>query len=123
MTLKRTWLPLAIAVAVLGLASCQPSDPEAQVGTPAKTPSEVPADTAVVQVTVEDYSFLAPPQLRSGWTTFRMTNKGEEPHFMLLYRLPEGKTFGDYAEQVSRPFAEQYGRYISGEIAPGVAVL
>jgi hypothetical protein len=117
MSLKRIWLPLVIAVAFFGLVSCQPSEPEVPVETPAETPSETPADTGVVELTVEDYSFLGPPRLRSGWTTFRMTNKGEQTHFMLLYRLPEGRSFDDYAAEISQPFQAEFDRYYSGEVS------
>ncbi len=115
MSMKRSWAPPVIAIAVLGLVSCQASEPEVAV----ETPAVALVEPAIVEVTVEDYSFLAPPELRSGWTTFRMSNEGEQPHFMLLYRLPEGVTFGDYTEQLSRPFQEQYDRYTSGELSQG----
>ena len=124
MSLKRAnSLPLIalaiLLVATFGLAGCQPSDDQASDAstgdTPETTASEASADAGIVEVTVQDFSFLAPPELRSGWTTFRMTNMGEQPHFMLLWRLPEGRTFGDYTEQIARPFQEQYDRYFSGE--------
>lgn len=113
MTTKRGVLLTVTALAALGLVACQPAEPEPA---PA-TSSETPAEPTVVEVTLEDFSFLAPPKLRSGWTTFRMTNTGEETHFMDLRRLPEGTTFGDYAEQLGRPFQEAYNRYTSGELS------
>ncbi|GMR24717.1 MAG: hypothetical protein BMS9Abin37_3309 [Acidobacteriota bacterium] len=117
MSWKRIELVLAIAVTVVGLAACRPPDPDVQEETPEKTPDI--GDIGVIEVMVEDYSFMAPPTLRSGWTTFRMTNHGEEPHFMLLYRLPVGTTFDDYTAQLSQPFQEQYDRYTSGEVNQG----
>jgi hypothetical protein len=116
MSSKRTWLPLVVAVAGIGLYACQSPDPEVPVEASAETPLETPADTGIVEVMLEDYSFLAPPRLRSGWTTFRMTNKGEQPHFMLLWRLPEGRTFDEYAAQVSQPFQAEFDRFYSGEV-------
>jgi len=103
------------ALAALGLAACQPAEPEA----PPETSAEAPAEATVIEVMLEDFSFLAPPQLRSGWTTFRMTNTGAETHFMLLWRLPEGTTFGDYTEQLAHPFQELYDRYTSDELSQG----
>ena len=117
MDLKHSWLPLVVAVGGLGLVACQPSEPEVPVETPAEMPSQAPAVGAVVELTVEDYSFLGPPRLRSGWTTFRMTNKGEQTHFMLLYRLPEGKSFDHYAAEISQPFQAEFDRYYSGEVS------
>jgi hypothetical protein len=113
--LMQSCLVLLIGLASLGMVACQSSEPEATVVPPVEVATEVVAETAVVEVIVEDYSFLAPPTLKSGWNTFRMTNKGEQPHFMLLYRLPEGVTFGDYTAQLSRPFQGEYDRYTSGE--------
>jgi len=123
MSLKRASLPCAVALVALGLVACQSPDAEpaaessteAAAGSVATSPTDA-TEEGVVEVTVQDFSFLAPPELRSGWTTFRMTNMGEQPHFMLLWRLPEGRTFGDYTEQIARPFQEQYDRYVSGEL-------
>jgi hypothetical protein len=98
--------------------ACQPSEPEAPVETPPETTAEAPAaEMGVVDVTLEDYSFLAPPRLRSGWTTFRMTNNGEQPHFMLFWRLPDDKTFDEYAAEVSQPFQEEFDRFYAGEVS------
>jgi hypothetical protein len=108
-----------ITLVALVLAACQPSDSEGDAATSAETPSDTASKSGIVEVKVEDYSLLAPPELRSGWTTFRMTNGGEQPHFMLLWRLPEGRTFGDYTEHVARPFQEKYDLYTSGELSQG----
>ncbi len=97
-----SWKRTALVVVVVGLVACRSPDPDV----PEETPDT--GDVGVIDVMVEDYSFLAPPTMRSGWTTFRMTNEGEEPHFMLLYRLPEGTTFDDYTAQLSQPFQAQY---------------
>src|SRR5690606_27578434 len=40
-----------------------------------------------------------------GWTTIRFRNEGEEPHFILLSKLPEGMTLADYEREVATPFA------------------
>lgn len=98
------------------LVGCQGGEPAAEA--PAAEPvAEAPtADDGVVRVTVRDYSFTGPPSVDSGWNTFRLTNEGEEPHFMLLWKLPEGITFGDYAEAVPPLFGRHHARYVAGEI-------
>jgi hypothetical protein len=126
MIFKRACALSTVALVALVLSACQPSETERGAETDGDAAaaavdgegmsSESPADAAVVEVTVQDYSFVAPPELRSGWTTFRMTNMGEQPHFMMLWRLPEGRTFDDYAAQVAQPFQEAYDPYFSGEI-------
>lgn len=117
MRFTRAWAVLVIALAGCGLVACQPPEPEGPVETPTETPATEPVETGVVEVTLEDYSFLAPPRLRSGWTTFRMTNNGEQPHFMLFWRLPEGKTFDEYAAEVSQPFQQEFDRFYAGEVS------
>lgn len=54
----------------------------------------------VVDVTAVDYAFQAPDSIPSGWVTFRMTNRGRDTHYFLLERLPEGRTFEDYREEI-----------------------
>jgi hypothetical protein len=132
MVFKRACALYTVTFMTFGLLACQSSEIEeaaepstespaaasadAAAGSGADTSSASPADAAVVEVTVQEYSFVAPPELRSGWTTFRMTNMGEQPHFMILWRLPAGRTFDDYAAQVAQPFQEQYDPYFAGEV-------
>lgn len=80
------------------------------------TAEAAPDAPPVVEVRTTDYAFHAPSELRSGWTTFRMTNEGREPHFLIFWRLPEGRTFDEYAETVVGPFVTQLGRYKAGEL-------
>lgn len=49
----------------------------------------------VVEVMAVDYAFAAPDTIPAGWTKFRMSNEGEEEHFMLVNPLPEGTTIED----------------------------
>lgn len=120
MTSKRGRVLLPLLLAVFGLAACQRPEPEStsveQAGVEAETPRVPLVEDGVVEVVLEDYSFTAPPALRSGWNTFRMTNDGEEPHFLLFWRLPEGVTFDEYAAEVSQPFQDEYDRYTAGEV-------
>ena len=108
----RGWLVVVTTAATLTLIACQSTTEE-----PAEAPAELveaAASPGVVDVTLEDFAFLAPARLASGWTTFRMTNTGEQPHFMILWMLPAGVEFADYAE-FSRMFQDQYDRYFGGE--------
>lgn len=52
----------------------------------------------VVEYAALDFMFAGPPEIPSGWITFRMPNRGEEPHVMLLIRLPEGVSYAEYYE-------------------------
>lgn len=88
---------------------------EANEAAAAATPAP-PSEDGVVLVRAEDYGFRAPSTFPSGWVTLRFENQGEEDHFLLVWRLPEGRTFDDYAAQVAEPFQEHYTRYRAGEV-------
>lgn len=80
-------------LAVASLAGCRQADRAPDEGRAA-------SETHVVEVTARDYSFDMAAEIPSGWTTFLMNNEGEEHHFFLLSRLPEGKTIVDYGTDV-----------------------
>lgn len=113
------WLLL---VAVVG---CGGADRPAEVATPEPAPvpepglvevwaRELPADGGV------RYAFEGPGKIPfSGWVRLRFHNEGEEPHFLLIWDLPDGKTFDDYGSEVGEPFEAFYRRYRSGELDKG----
>ncbi len=59
-----------------------------------------------ITIMAEDYAFHAPDQLPSGWTTIQYENHGNEPHFLLVAKIPDGKTLDDYARKIVMPFNE-----------------
>lgn len=63
-------------------------------------------NNTVVNIMAEDYSFQAPDKISTGWTTIQYENQGEEPHFLFMAKLPEGKTLDDYASSIVAPFNE-----------------
>jgi len=106
--LPKFWTLLAAAS-----LACQAG--ETEVAEEAMEPAGAPA-AGSVEVVADDYSFLAPDTIPSGWTTFRMVNQGNEPHFFLLNRLPEGKTFEDYGREVAAPFDSVWNALASGAV-------
>lgn len=121
----------------LGAIACQPADSERRaseastaeqpsadsepqaVGAPASPESSATptmATSSTIDIVTTDYAFTAPPRIPSGWVTLRLRNEAEQPHFVVLYRLPEGKDFADYNRGVVRPFTGLYKRYRSGEL-------
>lgn len=103
------------------LAGCDVGASE-QDATPA-TDSEsaaamsVEADApGVIRVSAEEYGFNARSKFPSGWVDLKFENEGEEEHFLLIWRLPEGKIFDDYAAEVAEPFQRLYTRYRAGEL-------
>lgn len=107
---------------LVSLAGCGDAPPASEAT--GEAPTEAAVETAagepqappVVEIVSRDYEFRAPSELPSGWNTLRMINEGEEPHFLVLWLLPEGKTFDDYIAQVYEPFMAEFARYQSGEV-------
>lgn len=54
------------------------------------------ASQHVVEYAALDFAFAGPSEIPSGWTTFRMPNRGEEHHVMILIQLPEGVSYADF---------------------------
>ena len=63
--------------------------------TPASAQASSGAGPTIVKVITHDFAFEMPDTLRAGLTTFRLRDVGREPHHLMLYRLDEGRTFGD----------------------------
>lgn len=71
----------------------------------------------VINVIAEEYSFQAPKKIPSGWSTFRLSNEGEETHFVFLTKLPEGKTFDHYMQEVAVLFNNAWYGIRSGDLS------
>lgn len=112
---------LALAVAAATAAACQPAEPPPAAPPAARTAAPLPSTAPVVEVTAVDYAFRAPDEVPSGWTTFRMRNDGEEHHFLILHRLPEGRTFDEYVTEIGEPFNQVWYPLRSGEIGKAEA--
>ena len=98
-----------VLVAVLGTALAG--------GAVAQQPAANGTAVSVMVVTATDYAFRAPDAVPAGWTTIRLTNEGEEPHFVFMSRLPEGRTVEDYERELSPVFARAWERVSSGTSA------
>jgi len=55
---------------------------------------------ATVSILATDYALQAPGAIASGWTTIQFANEGNEPHFLFVARLPEERTYDEYASAV-----------------------
>jgi uncharacterized cupredoxin-like copper-binding protein len=106
--MHRRLVPLALLGAV-ALASCSKdaakSDSTAVAQTGATTTPVAGYDPAarVVTITANDFSFVAPDTIPSGWTTFRLLNDGPNLHHVQLARLDSGKTVADLQTAVKAP--------------------
>ncbi|MGH7711123.1 MAG: hypothetical protein ACREOG_07555 [Gemmatimonadaceae bacterium] len=104
---------LVLAVALGSLAGCQPQDRQ----------SDLAAKPTVITITATDFAFQTPHTLAAGWTTFRLTNNGGQPHMAQLIRLERGMTPADFLKAYGEAFRTkgprpERARRLSG---PGVA--
>lgn len=111
-TLQRVLLVFGL---VFPLAACGPGEESAEQETELETVGDAPATaepeappagesmdstTPVVEVVATEYAFEAPDSVPAGWTTFRLRNEGSQHHFLLIYRLPDGKSQSDIQSEV-----------------------
>jgi uncharacterized cupredoxin-like copper-binding protein len=61
--------------------------------------------TADVTVTLTDYAFTAQGPLTAGKHTFKIVNKGPQPHEIEVLRLAPGKTMKDVTEFMDKMYA------------------
>jgi hypothetical protein len=55
-----------------------------------------PAGSNVVTVTAYEYAFDMPTSIPAGLTTFRLIDKGKEPHHLFVVKLEQGKKASDF---------------------------
>jgi hypothetical protein len=103
----------------LGLAACdrEPSteqQPPQSQARPDAAPEVAAPD--VVQVVTREFTIDGPDQLPLGWHTFQFRNEGAQDHFVLTYRLSEGKTIEDQLRGAAKPFDQVMAALQSGEL-------
>lgn len=95
---------LVASIATLGaITACSTKEPS-PADSAARADTGAPAATAAgpneVTITATEYSFAAPDQIPSGWTTFKLVDSGKEPHHATLFKLTGGKTFKEAADSL-----------------------
>lgn len=140
--MKAKLLPFVLILAV-ALAACssaatkpaetkpeatQPAAPAAPVEQPATSAEEPTMDMSAhmpeMFITAEDYKYIAPDSIDSGWVRVTMENKGTEDHHVQFAKLNDGVT----AEQFEAALEENEGPALGmvtlyggvGAIAPGM---
>ena len=113
---RSTIRPLPAVALLPLLLACAPG--EVDPGSEAAAPEDpAPASTSgAIDVVATEFSFTAPPTFPSGWVTLRFDNQGREPHFLILWKLPAGRTFDDWTAEVTGPFSRLYKVYRAGEL-------
>jgi len=64
-----------------------------------------------------DYAFQAPDEIPSGWTTFRFSNIGDEPHFFVPLIVTGGRSYENVAREIYPPLTDVWYAYRGGEIS------
>lgn len=85
----------AVLLAALTLTAC------AKAEAPPADQAAAPAGPNVVSVTATEFAYAMADTLPAGWTSFQMTNSGQELHHMTLVRLDEGKTLDDLMQAMA----------------------
>ena len=70
----------------------------------------------VIGITTDDFSIAMPDTIDSGWTTFVLTNAGEQEHFAYFYRLPDGVGFQQFRDEFYTPFGAVWEQYVRGDL-------
>ena len=87
----------AAFLAALTLMAC------ARAEAPPAEQAAAPAGPNVVSVTATEFAYTMADTLPAGWTSFQMTNAGQELHHMTLVRFEEGKTLDDLMQTMASP--------------------
>ena len=75
----------------------------------------------VVDVTIRGMDFVAPNEIASGWTTFRLDNTSGMIHFAAIERLPEGVTEERQQAEVAPVFQEGMDLLNAGDFDAAMA--
>ena len=95
MRLRPTLGAAAAAAAILACTSDKPADHPDAAGTAAAV--------NVATYDASDFRFSGPTELPAGRTRFRLVNKGQEPHHLMVVRLEEGRTYDSLLAVLRQP--------------------
>jgi hypothetical protein len=96
----------AAAVAALAAACGKEKAAPPQDARPGAADSSAPTAAAAPQVaayTATDYAFDGPSETPAGPTRFTLTNRGKEPHHLVVIRIEEGRTFDSLLAALKHP--------------------
>lgn len=75
----------------------------------------------IVDVVARGLAFEAPDSIPSGWTTFRFQNASPLTHFVIIERLPEGKSLEDSKAEIFPVFQDAMDLINQGRASEGFA--
>jgi len=93
--------------------AAQPQDSSQPLTVTGGTPTaEAAAPSGAVAVTMTEYTFEVPAGLAAGPQIWDLSNAGEQPHFLVLWGVPEGTTMQQVMDTI--------GAFGSGTPVPGM---
>lgn len=108
-----------VFMVTFGIAGCE-QEQAVEEKAPRKEAEPQSAQTGkpanFVQLVTTDYEIQGPDELPMGWHTFRLRNEGGQAHFVITYRLVEGKTIEDQKRAAAEPFDKVLEEMQSGEL-------
>lgn len=111
--MSRRSIPLVLAAVAFVACRTKTDDQTARADSAADTTtrasagatSSAPSGTAasgaaprVVNLVAKDYSFEAPAEIPAGWTTFELSDQGQQIHHAIIVKLDSGKTAQDFVK-------------------------
>ena len=105
---------IVIAGAGLLLVTACSREPAATAQQPETTAADPMA--GVVEIVTRDFTIQAPDELPTGWNQLHFTNEGKQTHFVVIYRMPEGKTIDDQLRETVPAFETVMAGLRSGEL-------
>ncbi|MDZ7801839.1 MAG: hypothetical protein U5K81_13760 [Trueperaceae bacterium] len=118
MTLRTLVPTLLLALAATCLA--QVGHPLVLVGDTSAAENASP----VLEIVTRGHTFdLSADEIASGWTTIRLRNESDEPHFALFGLMPEGRGMEDSVREVVPVFQDAMDLIMAGDVEEGFAAL
>lgn len=106
-------LTVPVLASALLLAACGGDTPDGQAP---EAGAAAVSEPGVVEVVARGLELEAPAEIPSGWTTFRFANESSMVHFVMVERLPEGRTLADQQAEVAPPFQEGLDLLMGGDV-------
>ena len=73
-----------------------------------------------VEVITNGMDFQMVDEVKSGWTTFKYSNKSNEPHFFILEKMPDTLGIASYKKDLFPPFIAAFEHFEKGEMEAGM---
>jgi hypothetical protein len=110
-------LTALFSISVLFSCEPEPTTDQSFLDARAKLDRGSKAKQNVVEVTTTHMNLEVQSEIAPGWTTFRYANDSEHnPHFFVIEKMPEGKTYKDSQREIVPLFQEAMNYIVEGNV-------